>query len=116
MFFVLDLPSKLNPFFTIKLNYLSIFAIALINPVFEELALVGYLFTSIEKIKDTNAALYISIAVRVLYHTYQGFGVLLIAVFGYVLGKTYIHKRNLWPLIVCHACVDLISLLANKLL
>jgi membrane protease YdiL (CAAX protease family) len=108
-------PHFRNPAFRVDLSYSAILGIALINPVFEELALMGYLFTSIEKVKSTTTAMYLSLAVRLSYHLYQGSGILLVAVFGYLIGKAYIRKRNIWPLIVCHACVDLISLIANKL-
>lgn len=115
-FFRPTVSSATNPFFSMNLSYFSIIAFTIINPIFEELSIIGYLFTSIEKIKGTYPAFFISLGMRLSYHTYQGFGILIVAVFGYILGKAYIKKRNIWPLIVCHACVDLISATANKLL
>lgn len=109
-------PYVKNPMFRADLSYIAISGITLINPVFEELALMRYLFTSIEKIKSTNTALYLSLVVRLSYHLYQGLGVLMIAIFGYIMGKAFIKKRNIWPLIVCHACLDLISLVTNKII
>jgi membrane protease YdiL (CAAX protease family) len=115
-FFRPTLSSATNPFFSMNLSYISIIAFAIINPIFEELSIIGYLFSSIEKIKGTYPALFISLVVRLSYHTYQGFGILVVTVFGYILGMAYVKKRNIWPLIVCHTCVDLISAITNKLL
>jgi membrane protease YdiL (CAAX protease family) len=115
--FVYDLTHLFKPpVMRVDLTKLSILAIVLINPVFEEVALIGYLFPAIEKVKNTQSAFYITLAVRLSCHTYQGVGLLAIGIFGYILGKAYIEKRNLWPLILCHAAVDLIGLVSNSIL
>ena len=106
---------KYLPDFIIDLNIFSIVALSVINAIFEEFALIGYLFTAVEKVKSTKLAFAISLGVRLSYHTYQGLGLLGVLICGIVMGKAYMEKRNLWPLILCHAGLDLIGLAGKKM-
>jgi membrane protease YdiL (CAAX protease family) len=54
-----------------------------------------------------------SIALRMSFHLYQGPGAFLgFAVFGLVFTFFYIRTGRLWPLIVAHALLEAIALLA----
>jgi len=61
--------------FTSKADFISIALIVVINSVYEEVLLVGYLFKRLEKYSPVLIIVF-SILVRALFHTYQGLAVL----------------------------------------
>jgi membrane protease YdiL (CAAX protease family) len=61
-----------------------------------------------------TAAVNISAAIRLSYHLYQGAaGVLSIVPIGLLFGYWFVRTRQLWPLIVAHAILDLVGLAAG---
>ncbi|MBI4259604.1 MAG: CPBP family intramembrane metalloprotease, partial [Actinobacteria bacterium] len=74
----------------------------------EEIIVVGYLMTRLERLgAGTRAAVGASAVLRGAYHLYQGWGgfagnVLLGLLFGGLFART----RRLWPLVVAHLVVD----------
>jgi membrane protease YdiL (CAAX protease family) len=90
----------------------SAVALAVVNPVFEELFVCGYVIAALEKPGDTWVGIHVSVAIRLLYHLYQG-AVAAIGVvpFGLILALWYARTGRLWPVIVAHAVTDFAALL-----
>ncbi|HKD20445.1 MAG TPA: CPBP family intramembrane glutamic endopeptidase [Rhizomicrobium sp.] len=85
-------------------------AVGLVNPFFEEVFVCGYLMTALKRYPQL--ALNVSVALRVLYHLYQGpKGVLSITPIGLIFSSWYARTGRLWPLVVAHSIFDLIALL-----
>ena len=85
--------------------------ISVINPIFEEVVVVGYVFTAAEKKFDAKTAIAVSVALRLSYHLYQGvFIVASILPLGILFALVYWRWRNLWPLILVHGVLDFLVL------
>ena len=90
----------------------TILAVSILNPLFEELFLCGYLITVLKEARGFWFAVNISAGVRLVYHLYQGpLGVISILPLGLVFGYWYARTKQLWPLVVAHAAFDLVALL-----
>lgn len=88
-------------------------AVSIVNPIFEELFVCGYLVTALKDRAGPWTAINISVGIRLLYHLYQGIvGVIFIVPFGLVLTYWYARQGRLWPLIVAHVVFDFLPLLA----
>jgi len=88
-------------------------AVSLINPVFEEVFVAGYLITALRAKHSPLFAVNASVAIRLLYHLYQGpLGVLITVPMGLIFASWYVQRGKLWPLIVAHVLLDLVGLLA----
>jgi len=86
-------------------------SVGIVNPVFEEFFVVGYAINALEK-RSAWFAVNASVAIRLLYHLYQGvLGVLSMIPIGLIFAGWYVRSRKLWPLIVAHAIMDLTALL-----
>jgi membrane protease YdiL (CAAX protease family) len=87
--------------------------VSLINPVFEEIFVAGYLITALRAKRSPLFAVNVSVAIRLLYHLYQGpLGVLVTVPMGLIFASWYVQRGKLWPLIVAHVLLDLVGLLA----
>jgi uncharacterized protein len=94
-----------------NLNFGLVLLVSLINPIFEELIVVGYLIPVLEKMKSLTFAINVSVMIRLLYHLYQGpVGVVSIVPMGLLFAYWYAYKRNLWPLLIAHFIEDLLGL------
>jgi membrane protease YdiL (CAAX protease family) len=86
-------------------------ALSIVNPIFEETFVCGYVIAVLKERSDTSTAVTISTAIRLLYHLYQGpmafFG---IVPFSLVVGWWYARSGRLWPVIVAHGIGDFIAL------
>ena len=83
--------------------------VLVVNSFFEEVFVAGYLIEASRQ-SGTAYAVSLSALVRLLYHTYQGPAALAsILPIGIVFGIVYARTRNLWPLIVTHTTLNLIS-------
>jgi membrane protease YdiL (CAAX protease family) len=90
----------------------TIVANGMINPLFEEVFVCGYVMTALRKEGHTWFALNASVAIRLLYHLYQGpLGVLSIIPTGLMSGYWYARTGRLWPVIVAHAAMDMLAML-----
>jgi uncharacterized protein len=88
----------------------NVVAAALVNSLFEELIVVGYVMTAARKQASVWTAINISVAIRLSYHLYQGIaGVLSILPMSYIFAYWYARQRSLFPLIVAHAILDSIA-------
>lgn len=86
-------------------------AVSVVNPVFEEMFVCGYLVTTLKDRIGPHHAVNVSTGIRVLYHLYQGIqGVIGIAPFGLILGYWFARTGRLWPVIVAHAVTDFAGL------
>ena len=89
----------------------TVVATALINPVFEELFVCGYVVSSLRDRLGLANAVNVSAGIRVAYHLYQGpLGLLSIAPFALIGAIWFARTRRLAPLIFAHALLDFIGL------
>jgi membrane protease YdiL (CAAX protease family) len=96
----------------------TLLAVALINPVFEEVFVCGYVVSSLRDRLGIASAINASAAIRVAYHLYQGpMGVLGITPFALIAGVWFARTKRLAPLIIAHALIDFtgLSLASSKL-
>ena len=88
-----------------------ILAVSIVNPLFEELLVLGYVVQSLRGRFGLVVAVNASIAIRVAYHLYEGpLAVIPIVLFAVLVTATYVKLGRLWPAIVAHAVVDFVGL------
>ena len=86
---------------------------SIVKAVFEEVLVCGYVIQSLRGRFGIALAVNASIALRMSFHLYQGPGAFLaFALLGLVFTLFYIRTGRLWPLIVAHALLEAIALLA----
>lgn len=91
-----------DPSITLQSNMVSMALIAVVNSIYEEVLLIGYLFRRFEKYHPAMV-IAISFLVRASYHTYQGWmNMPMVFVLALVFGIYYIKYKKLWPLIIAH--------------
>jgi membrane protease YdiL (CAAX protease family) len=89
----------------------AVLAVSIVNPVFEELIVVGFVIEALRKRFGLAVAVNTSIAIRMLYHLYQGpMAFIVFAAIGLVFTFWYVRTGRLWPLIVAHMVLDFIGL------
>ena len=89
----------------------TVVMLSLVNPVFEELFVCGYLINALKKRRSVVFAINVSVAVRLAYHLYQGpLAVLHIVPMGLIFGYWFARTGRLWPLVVGHALLDFLAL------
>lgn len=82
--------------------------VSVINPLFEEVFVSGYIMTALRG-RGVFVALVASVLIRTSYHLYRGVpGILLMVPLGLSFGVIYWRSRNLWPLVVAHGLLDFI--------
>jgi len=95
-----------------NLRVLTVIAVAVLNPVFEETFLAGYIISTAKEAGLTVAGVILSVAIRLLCHLYQGsFGVVTIVPLGFVFAWWYARTGRLWPLFIAHSILDTLGLL-----
>lgn len=93
------------------ISLVTVIAVSILNPVFEEVFVCGYIITALRKASDPWSGVHVSVAIRLLYHLYQGaIAFVGIVPFGLVLAWWYARTGRLWPVIVAHALADFIAL------
>jgi uncharacterized protein len=98
---------KVDPDLSMQL----VFLVSVVNGIFEELFVAGYIITSLTGRRGMWVAINVSVVVRLLYHLYQGpIGVMTIVPMGLLYGYVYARTRQLWPLVVAHMLIDIIGL------
>ena len=86
---------------------------SIVKAVFEEVLVCGYVIQSLRGRFGIALAVNASIALRMSFHLYQGPGAFLaFALLGLVFTLFYIRTGRLWPLIVAHALLEAVALLA----
>jgi len=84
-----------------------------VNATFEEGFVVGYLLKAVEH-EGVVFAVGLSVLIRLLYHTYQGpIAILSVLPLGITFGLVYWRIKQLSPLILAHAALDLLAFMSR---
>ena len=87
----------------------------ILNPLFEEIFVCGYVIVALKERRVPWTAINVSVAIRLIYHLYQGaVGVLSIVPAGLIFAYWYARTGRLWPAIVAHGILNFFSLLAGR--
>lgn len=98
---------------TVALSPLVIVAVSLVNGIYEEAFLLGFLQRGLAP-SERHFAVGTVLLVRISYHLYQGpTGVLFVIVFGAIVGYYYFRTGKLWPAIVAHITGDVVGLVMH---
>ena len=90
-----------------RLSLAPIVAMSVVNGLYEEVFLLGYLQSALERF-GLGFAVSASLLVRMAYHTYQGPGGTASALaFGLVLAVYFARRRKLWPVAFAHILADI---------
>ncbi len=90
----------------------SVLAVSVINPVFEEVFVCGYVVAALKERQGITTAVNVSAGIRVFYHFYQGApGVIAIAPMALLFAYWFARTGRLWPLLVAHAIQDCVGLM-----
>jgi membrane protease YdiL (CAAX protease family) len=88
-----------------------VFLVSVVNGIFEELFVAGYIITALAERRGMWVAINVSVVVRLLHHLFEGpIGVLTAVPMGLLYGYVYARTRQLWPLVVAHMLLFLIGL------
>lgn len=88
-----------------------VFLASVVNGIFEEVFVAGYVIAAVGPVRGMWTAINVSTGIRLLYHLYQGpLGVLSIVPMGLVFGYAYARTRLLWALIFAHIVMDILGL------
>jgi membrane protease YdiL (CAAX protease family) len=92
-----------SPIILFQTNIFSILLITVVNSIYEEVILIGYLFKRLEKL-HFSFIIIISFVIRASFHTYQGWdNIPMVFILALVFGVYYARYRKLMPLILAHA-------------
>ena len=92
-----------------------VFTVSVVNGIFEEVFVAGYVIAALAPVRGMWAAINVSTCIRLLYHLYQGpIGILSVVPVGLLFGFAYARTRMLWPLIFAHIVIDIIGLTAGR--
>jgi len=95
---------------TARLSIVPIVATSVVNGIYEEVFLLGYLQRALER-SGAVFAISASLLVRLAYHLYQGpSGAASVLVFGVILGAYFAWRRQLWPAVSAHIFADVVGL------
>ncbi|KAA9166809.1 CPBP family intramembrane metalloprotease [Amycolatopsis acidicola] len=88
------------------------------NAFAEEMLVIGFLLTRLRQLAfRENSAVLAAAVLRGSYHLYQGFGGFVgNLVMGLVFGRIWQRTTRLWPLIVAHTILDVVSFVGYSLL
>ncbi len=93
------------------LGIAGVLAFSIINPLFEETFVCGYVVSALRGGSDAWTAINASVAIRLLYHLYQGPAAAIgIVPFGLILAYWYARSGRLWPAMAAHAVANLLDL------
>jgi membrane protease YdiL (CAAX protease family) len=94
-----------------SVGLMDLVLICLVNPFFEEVFVCGYVIAALDPRRSAWTGINVSVAIRLLYHLYQGpLGVLYIVPLGLVFAWWYARSGRLWPLVIAHALYDFSAL------
>lgn len=95
---------------------IALFAVfCIVNPVFEETLVVGYVTEALRDRHPPLLALNVSVSIRLLYHLYQGpAGVIAIIPMGLLFAFVYHRWNRLWPLVFAHGLLDALGILSSR--
>lgn len=89
----------------------AVIAVSLLNPVFEEIFVCGYVVSALKERPDPWTGIHVSVAIRLLYHLYQGaISTIGIVPIGLIFAIWYARTGRLWPVIIAHVLWDFVGL------
>lgn len=95
---------------TLSVSFPTVLFANLVNALYEELFVTGYILRTLEKPHGTETAVVFSVLVRFLYHVYQGpQAIFTVIPIGFIFALYFARTRNLWPLVLAHALIDIVS-------
>lgn len=95
------------------LDMRAVVLVSLVDPVFEELFMCAYVISALKDKRGAAFALNVSVGLRVACHLNQGaYGVLTIGPLALLFGYWYLRSGRIWPLLVAHALLDFVGLVA----
>jgi membrane protease YdiL (CAAX protease family) len=93
-----------------NLNGFLIAAYSLVDPLFEELVLLGFVRAAFRSSPVWQVFL-LSLALRGAAHTYQGvFAALTVIPVGFIFTWYYLRTGRLWPVVLAHSIQDMLAL------
>ncbi|HOZ50820.1 MAG TPA: type II CAAX endopeptidase family protein [Chitinophagaceae bacterium] len=96
-------PSLSNePNIILQTSLFSTIIMVIVNSIYEEFLLTGYLY---KRFEDFHPAILIllSFIMRASFHTYQGlFNLIMVFILALIFGLYYLRYRKLWPIIIAH--------------
>jgi len=105
-------PGSIQEIASHGLDLSSVIAVSILNPIYEETFLCGYILTDAKENKHLAAGMSVSLAIRLIYHLYQGsVGVLVVIPLGLAFSIWYARTGRLWPVIVAHGLFDVTGLI-----
>lgn len=111
--FVHKLAEQADGLIAPDLTLTTVLVVSLLNPIFEEIFVCGYVITTLKKTRNTSFAINVSVGIRLAYHLYQGaVGVISIIPLGFIFAYWFARTGRLWPLIIAHGIFDLTGLVA----
>ncbi len=88
---------------------LAILGLIVLNSIFEEVFVCGYVITSLRKTRSLSFAVNASVGIRLVYHLYQGpAGVVSTISMGLIFAYWFARTGRLWPLIIGHGLINLL--------
>jgi membrane protease YdiL (CAAX protease family) len=82
-------------------------ALVLVNALYEEFFVAGYVITALKEKSLPNLAINLSIALRLAAHLFQGtMSLVLMIPIGLIFGTWYVRSGRLWPLILAHVLLN----------
>jgi uncharacterized protein len=95
-----------------QLSLGAIVAFALVNALFEELFVCGYVVTVVKERSDLATAVAVSVGIRLLYQFHYGaFGIAGLIPIGLIFAYWYARTGRLWPVLVAHTVLQIAILL-----
>jgi membrane protease YdiL (CAAX protease family) len=96
---------------SIHITWIVLIVFMALNAFYEEIVYMGYGFNLWAAKYGPRTAVLLSILARLVVHTYQGTEhILPIALWAVIFGLWYRYHRAVWPLILAHTMIDLISM------
>jgi uncharacterized protein len=96
----------------LQLNLALIILTSIVNGIFEEVFVVGYIIHFFKQLKSPWIAVMISTMIRTLYHVYTPtINLLFIVWMGLMFGFYYVRTNQLWTLAIAHIMLDIYGLL-----
>jgi membrane protease YdiL (CAAX protease family) len=95
-----------------SLGLTSIIALSVFNPLFEEVFVCGYIVTAVARRNSAWTGIHMSVAIRLLYHLYQGPASAGIIPIGLIFAYWYARTGRLWPVVIAHGLLDFAGLTA----
>lgn len=112
----LDMKVAMDPFprFAPQVNMNLVYVVASVSSIFEEVFVAGYVITALNQARGPWTAVNVSVGTRLLCALFQGpLGVITVVPLGLLFAYVFLRTRLLWPLIVAHITLDIVTLLAG---